>query len=178
MILVERPGYRINSRTIKRGSRSSILIVSFVESSNLCILAIIFIGFLFGSYRGVVLVLFVLVMTRLSSPKTVFICVFYCVFGIGDFAGSSVRKVSFFHLFAKSPLLVCYISKGSICRPRSNKIGFTLFGLHLQKILQFLFGYRGLSFIDHFICASFFVDVYLQWCVYLETYTYEREVTF
>ena len=39
MMLVERPGYRIDSRTIKRGSRPSILIVSFVESSNLCILA-------------------------------------------------------------------------------------------------------------------------------------------
>ena len=44
MMLVERSGYRIDSRTIKRGSRPSILIVSFVESSNLCILAIIFIG--------------------------------------------------------------------------------------------------------------------------------------
>ena len=43
-MLVEKPGYKIDSRTIKRGSRSSILIVSFVESSNLCILAIIFIG--------------------------------------------------------------------------------------------------------------------------------------
>ena len=30
--VVERPGYRIDSRTIKRGSRPSILIVSFVES--------------------------------------------------------------------------------------------------------------------------------------------------
>ena len=93
MMLVERPGYRIDNRTIKRGSRSSILIVSFVESSKLCILGIIFIVSLFESYRGVVLVLVVLVMTRLSSPKTVFIYVFYCVFGIGDFAGSSVRKI-------------------------------------------------------------------------------------
>ena len=57
----------------------------------------------FGSYRGVVLVLVVLVMTRPRSPKTVFICVFYCVFGIGDFA---VRKVYLFQLFEKSPLLV------------------------------------------------------------------------
>ena len=40
----ERPDYRIDSRTIKRGSRLSILIVLFVESSNLCILAIIYIG--------------------------------------------------------------------------------------------------------------------------------------
>ena len=38
-MLVERPGYRIDSRTIKRGSRPSILGVSFMDSSNLCILA-------------------------------------------------------------------------------------------------------------------------------------------
>ena len=44
MMLVERPGYMIDSRTIKRGSRPSILFVSFVESSNLCIIGIIFIG--------------------------------------------------------------------------------------------------------------------------------------
>jgi hypothetical protein len=44
MVLIVRPGYRIGSRTIKRGSRVSNLIVSFGESSNLCILGIIFIG--------------------------------------------------------------------------------------------------------------------------------------
>ena len=36
--VVERPGYRIDCRTITRGSRPSILIILFVESSNLCIL--------------------------------------------------------------------------------------------------------------------------------------------
>ena len=108
MMLVERPDYRIDSRTIKRGSRPSIMIVSFVESSNLCIHAIIFIGSYFGSYRGVVLVL---VMTKPRSPKTVCICVSFCVFGIGDFAGSSVRKIYIFHLVAKSPLLVCLLQR-------------------------------------------------------------------
>ena len=44
MMLVGRPGYRIDSRTIKGGSRVSSLIVSFVESSNHCILGIIFLG--------------------------------------------------------------------------------------------------------------------------------------
>ena len=39
----ERPDYRIVNRTIKRGSRPSILIISFVERSSLCILLIIFI---------------------------------------------------------------------------------------------------------------------------------------
>src|SRR5680860_458539 len=110
MMLVERPGYRIDSRTIKRGSRPSIVIVSFMESSNLHPCNHLY-WFLFVSYRGVVLVLVVLVMTRLSSPKTVCICVFFCGFGVGDFVGSSVRKIYFFHLFAKSPLLVCLLQR-------------------------------------------------------------------
>ena len=58
-----------------------------------------------------VLVLVKLVMTKPRSPKTVCICVFFCVFGIGDFAGSSVRKIYIFHLVAKSPLLVCHFTK-------------------------------------------------------------------
>ena len=52
MMLVERPGYRIDNRTIKRGSRASILIMSSVESSNLCILGII----LIGSYLALIVV--------------------------------------------------------------------------------------------------------------------------
>ena len=44
MVVVGRPGYRIDSRTIKGGSQVSSLIVSFVESSNHCILASYFLG--------------------------------------------------------------------------------------------------------------------------------------
>jgi hypothetical protein len=47
MVSVVRPGYRISSRTIKRGSRVSNLIVSSGVSSNLCILGIIFLGYYF-----------------------------------------------------------------------------------------------------------------------------------
>ena len=32
-------------------------------------------------------------------------------FGIGDFAGISERKISLFHFFAKSPLLVCHFQR-------------------------------------------------------------------
>ena len=39
MVIVWRLGYRIDSRTIKGGSQVSSVIVSFVESSNHCILA-------------------------------------------------------------------------------------------------------------------------------------------
>ena len=72
--LVGRPGFRIGNRTIKRGSQVSFS-VSVVESSNLCILAFLQSSLLvlIGSYRGVVLVLVVLVMTRPSSPKTEFV---------------------------------------------------------------------------------------------------------
>ena len=44
MVLVGRPDYRIDGRTTKGGSRVSSLFVSFAESSNLCILGIIFLG--------------------------------------------------------------------------------------------------------------------------------------
>ena len=133
------------------------------QESRKSVSPILLYWFLFVSYHGVVLVLVVLVITRLSSPKTVFICVFYCVFGIGDFAGSSMRKISLFHLFAKSPLLVCYISKGCICGPLSNKIGFMSFGLHLQKIRHFRFSKR------RFSQRVLFIEVKLSPCDLLLT---------
>jgi hypothetical protein len=43
-VLVERTGYRIVCRTIKRGYRVSNLIISFRESSDPCIPGIIFLG--------------------------------------------------------------------------------------------------------------------------------------
>ena len=49
--VVVRPGFRTGNRTIKRGSQVSFS-VSVVESSNLCILAIIFIG----SYLALIVV--------------------------------------------------------------------------------------------------------------------------
>jgi hypothetical protein len=45
MVLILKSGYRIGSCTIRRASRVSTLIVSFGESSNLCSLGIIFLGF-------------------------------------------------------------------------------------------------------------------------------------
>ena len=54
MVLVGRPGYKIGSRTMKGLSRVSSLMVSFIESLNLCIVGIIFLGsclvFLFVSF--------------------------------------------------------------------------------------------------------------------------------
>ena len=84
MMLVERPGYRIDSRTIKRGSRPSIVIVSFVESSNLCILASLQSSLFLGCYLDFILVFSVLEILPVHP----------------------LGKVSPFHPFAQSPLLV------------------------------------------------------------------------
>ena len=56
MVIVWRPGYRIDSRTIKGGSQVSSLIVSFVESSNHCILASSFLILIFLSFEVLELV--------------------------------------------------------------------------------------------------------------------------
>ena len=36
------------------------------------------------------------------------------------------------------------------------------------------FGYLVFFFSNHFVCTCFFVGVYHQWFIYLETYTYAR----
>ena len=51
------------------------------------------------------MVLVVLIMTRTSSPKTDFVCVFFCVFSFGVFVGLYLWKGSLLHLLEKSPLL-------------------------------------------------------------------------
>src|SRR5664279_3878452 len=68
MILVGRPNYRIDNRSIKRGSRMSNLIVSFVESSNLCILGIII---FLGSYLAFLLMNFGACRDLHDKPKFV-----------------------------------------------------------------------------------------------------------
>ena len=135
----ERSDYRIVNRTIKRGSRPSILIVSFMESSNLCILASLQSSLLdliwllswceLGAYRA-------------RHDKTKFtengfrmrlllrfrfwrFCRFVPMEG---FTLPFIRKISFswFQYF--------HFLYGSFFRPLCNKIGFTRFGLHLQKL--------------------------------------------
>ena len=63
----------------------SSLIVSFVESSNHCILASSFLVVVW--FYLWVLELMVILMTSLSSSKTEFACAFYDVFGVGGFTG-------------------------------------------------------------------------------------------
>ena len=108
MVVVGRPGYRINSHTIKGGSQVSSLIVSFVESSNHCILASCFLVLVWFSLW--VLELMVILMTSLSSSKTEFTCVFYDVFGVGGFTGLIRGRVLTIFLWDFSNLLLIDIS--------------------------------------------------------------------
>ena len=108
MVVVGRPGYMIDSRTIKGGSQVSSLIVSFVESSNHCILALCFLVLVWFSLW--VLELMVILMTSLSSSKTEFACVFYDVFGAGGFTGLIRGMVITIFFWSFSHLLLIGIS--------------------------------------------------------------------
>ena len=69
----------------------SSLIISFVESSNHCILASSFLVLVWFSLW--VLELMVILMTSSSSSKTEFACFFYRVFGVGGFTGLIWERV-------------------------------------------------------------------------------------
>ena len=84
-------GFRIDNRTIKRGSRMSNSVTLFGERSNLCILSIILSWLLFGSYPCKVLELVVIFITSPSSSKTDFPFISYCVFDLAGFTGLSFR---------------------------------------------------------------------------------------
>ena len=141
MLVVGRPGCRIDSRSIKGGSQASSLIVSFVESSNHCILASSFLV-LVWCFSLWFLELMVIFMTSSSSSKTDFMCFFHYVFVVGGIAGSSPMEVSHLHIIGIPPLPLLNITSrclDSPCRHLSNKLEFARFGVHLQKLWQFWF---------------------------------------
>ena len=120
-----RPGYRIVCRTIKGGSQVGSLIVSLVESSNHCILASYFLVLVwFFSLWD--LELMVIFMTSSSSSKTEFSCIFYDVFDVGGYAGSSLLEVSLLCLLSIPPLSLfwCYslscFKQAWVCSIRSS----------------------------------------------------------
>ena len=82
----------------------SSLIVSFIESSNHCILAssLLVLVWFFSLW---VLELMVILMTSSSSSKTEFTRIFYDVFDVGGYAGSSQLEVSLLYLLAYLPCL-------------------------------------------------------------------------
>ena len=121
----------------------SSLIVSFVESSNHCILASSFLVLVWFSLR--VLELMVILMTSLSSSKTEFACVFYDVFGVGGFTGLIRGRVitPLFVGIPPLPLLTITIHCFDATRRLvSNKLEFAQFGAHMQKLWQFLFSWK------------------------------------
>ena len=68
-----------------------------------------------------------------------------CVFGFGDFAGSSMRKVSLFHFLAKSPLL-----------------GFNIFAFYRVAFVV-LFPTKLDSLDSDFICKSYGSSGFSVW---------------
>ena len=67
MVVVGRPGYRLDNRTIKRGSQLSNLTVSFERAQTFAYLASYLSWFLFGFYPYEDLVLGLISMTNSSS---------------------------------------------------------------------------------------------------------------
>ena len=72
-------------------------------------------------------------MTSSSSSKTKFTHIFYDVFDVGGYAGSSRLEVSLLYLLA---YLHCF---DATRLPLSNKLEFAQFGAHMQKLWQFWF---------------------------------------
>jgi hypothetical protein len=105
-MLVERPGYRIGSHTIKRGSRVSNLIASFEESSNLCILGIIFIGSYLAFIHVRLYSLWLFPLQALTHQKWILheTLIEFLVFG--GFTGLSLKRGQTFHHLVLSSLIV------------------------------------------------------------------------
>ena len=84
----------------------------------------------------------VILLTSLSSSKTEFACIFYDVFDVEGFAGSSRLEVSLLFLLGIPPLPLITITSRCFDATRrlvSNKLEFAQFGAHMQKLWQFLF---------------------------------------
>ena len=78
----------------------------------------------------------VILVTSSSSSKTEFTRIFYDVFDVGGYAGSSRLEVSLLYLLAYLPCLFCF---DATRLPLSNKLEFAQFGAHMQKLWQFWF---------------------------------------
>ena len=83
----------------------------------------------------------VILVTSSSSSKTEFTCIFYDVFDVGGYAGSSLLEVS---LLSCKAYLLCLFLLTSLCFDAtrclvSNKLEFAQFGAHMKKFWQFCF---------------------------------------
>ena len=102
-------GFRIDNRTIKRGSRMSNSVTSFGESSNLCILASSYLVVIW-SYPCEDIELVVISITSSCSSKSDLPFVSCCDFDLGSFSVShQVRYITLFYLIL-SHLVIINIS--------------------------------------------------------------------
>ena len=101
-------------------------------------------------------------MTSSSSSKTEFSCIFYDVFDVGGYAGSSRLEVSLLCLLSIPPLpLLTITNKFGRCfdatrLPLSNKLEFAQFGAHMKRLWQFWFSleYSLFSWLRHKVGPS------------------------
>ena len=108
MVIVWRPGYRIDSRTIKGGLKW--VVWSYHLSRAQTIASLHHLSWFLFVFYFEVLELVVIFFTSSSSSKTEFTCFFYCVFGVGVFTGLIRGRVLTFFLWALSNLLLIDIS--------------------------------------------------------------------
>ena len=68
-------------------------------------------------------------------------CIFYDVFDVGGYVGSSLLEVSLLYLLGIPPLPLLITSRcfDATRRLVSNKLEFAQFGAHMQKLWQFWF---------------------------------------
>ena len=78
----------------------------------------------------------VFLVTSSSSSKTEFTRIFYDVFDVGGYAGSSRLEVSLLYVLAYLPSPACFDATHRLV---SNKLEFAQFGAHMQKLWQFWF---------------------------------------
>ena len=86
--------------------------------------------------------LVVIFETSPSSSKTDSECLSNYVFDVGEFIGSSCRKVSHLsppNIFSLGDTQDFHFLLETTCRYLSNKIGFISFGVRMLKLLQFWF---------------------------------------
>src|SRR5215216_2019507 len=78
-------------------------------------------------------------MTSSSSSKTEFTCIFYDVFDVGGYDGSSLLEVSLLYILGipLQPLLTNEPLLDATHHHLSNKLEFAQFGAHMQKLWQF-----------------------------------------
>ena len=139
-MLVVRPGYRIGSRTIKRGSQVSKLIASLWRAQTFAYLAYHLSLLLFGFYPCEDLELVFISMTISSSSKTDFIWISCCVFDIGGFTCLSFIERSNSLLVVSSShdgLWCLYAWSYRACCQLQNKPKLIENGVRMQKLLQF-----------------------------------------